>query len=213
MIRLILVRHGETHWNKEGRFQGRIDVDLNEMGKKQAQNVTSALENVELAAIYSSPLKRSLVTAETIAKPHKLDVIEVSELNEIDHGLWEGLTIKEVKEEDAEGYDTWINHPEMATMPSGENLSDLRSRAISKLHEILEKHKGQDSIAIVAHDATNKVIICHALGLDNSHFWHIKQGNASIDVLQYDNGRFKVTLLNDTCHLGGVIDRTVTGAL
>lgn len=213
MVRLILVRHGETYWNEEGRFQGRIDVELNKNGKDQAARLAKALKDVKIDAIYSSPLKRSFFTAEAVAEEHGLPVQKVSEFNEIDHGLWEGSTIDQVLEEDKEAYQTWLDNPEKVSMPSGEDLEDLRSRAVSKLHQVLERHKDGETILIVGHDATNKIIICHALGLDNSHFWKIKQGNASIDVLEYKNGRFRITLLNDTCHLGGIVDTTTPGAL
>ncbi len=213
MIRLILVRHGETYWNEEGRFQGRIDVELNKTGKDQADKLAGALKGVKIDAIYSSPLKRSFLTAEAVAQEHGLGVDQVSEFNEIDHGLWEGSTVDQVLEEDGEAYHLWMDHPEQVNMPSGENLEDLRSRAITKLHQILERHKDGETIMVVGHDATNKVIVCHALGLDNTHFWKIKQGNASIDILEYADGKFRITLLNSTCHLGGIVDTTKPGAL
>lgn len=213
MGRLILVRHGETYWNAEGRFQGRIDVELNDNGKHQAEHLEEALKDVDITAIYSSPLKRSMMTAEAIARPHDLDVTGVSEFNEIDHGLWEGCTIDQVIEEDEGLYKMWLDHPEQVEMPTGETLDDLRSRAVSKLNEIMARHHDGDNVVVVAHDATNKVILCHALHLDNSHFWYIKQGNASIDILEYADGRFRITLLNDTCHLGSIIDPTAPGAL
>ncbi len=213
MIRLILVRHGETYWNEEGRFQGRIDVELNKNGKDQAMKLAGALKNVKIDAIYSSPLKRSFLTAEAVAEEHGSNVDQVSEFNEIDHGLWEGSTVEQVLEEDGDAYRVWLENPENASMPSGEDLEDLRSRAVSRLHQIFERHKDGETILVVGHDATNKVIICHALGLDNSHFWKIKQGNASIDILEYENGKFRITLLNDTCHLGGIVDTTTPGAL
>lgn len=213
MIRVILVRHGETYWNAEGRFQGRIDVELNTNGKRQAQCLADALKGVDVTAIYSSPLKRSMMTAEAIAETHDLEVMPVGEFNEIDHGLWEGSTIAQVREEDGDRYEEWMQHPEKVAFPSGETLADIRARSVKKLNEILAEHKDGDTVVIAAHDATNKVLIMHALDLDDAYFWRIKQGNASINILEYTNGQFTITLLNDTCHHGGVIDETAAGAL
>lgn len=213
MIRIILVRHGETRWNKECKFQGRMDIELNENGLKQGKAIADALKNVKIDAIYSSPLKRSFATAEMIAADHNIEIVGEPSFNEIDHGFWEGLTVDEVNKEFGDLYQSWLTSPEKAEMPEGESLEEVRRRAIDALEKILAKHKDGETILIVAHDAINKVIILHALELDNSHFWQVKQGNASIDVLEYEDGNFMVTLVNDTCHLGGVIDDTTVGAL
>lgn len=213
MIRIFLVRHGETYWNAEGRFQGRIDVELNESGLGQAERLGQALKDVKIDAVYCSPLKRSLVTAEAIAGPHGLAVREVPEFNEIDHGVWEGMTIPQVRSEDDKLYETWLKAPEKVKFPGGEDLAHLMERVVTRFEEILKEQEPGDTIVIVGHDATNKALLCHALGLDGAHFWQIKQGNASLDVLEYEDGRLRVTLVNDTCHLGGVIDATAQGAL
>lgn len=213
MIRIILVRHGETRWNKEGKFQGRMDIELNQIGLKQAEAIADALRDVKIDAIYSSPLKRSFVTAQMIAANHNVEIVGEPSFNEIDHGFWEGLTVDEVNKEFGDLYQNWLISPEKVKMPEGESLDEVRARAIDAFKKILTKHKDGEIILIVAHDAINKVIILHALNLDNSHFWQVKQGNASIDVLEYEDGNFMLTLVNDTCHLGGVIDDTTVGAL
>jgi phosphoserine phosphatase len=213
MIRIILVRHGETAWNREGKFQGRLDIELNETGLSQAKRLAKALSDVHIDDIYSSPLKRSFTTAEMIADYHSLKVIAADAFNEIDHGSWEGMHLHQVIDAHGEMYKSWISEPHMVKMPGGEDLQDITDRAIRKLLDILEATPDGDTVLIAAHDATNKVILCHALGLDNSHFWQFKQGNASITVLEYDDGAFRLTLMNDTCHMGGVLDDTTTGAL
>jgi phosphoserine phosphatase len=213
MIRIILVRHGETAWNREGKFQGRLDIELNEAGRSQAKRLAKALSDVHVDTIYSSPLKRSFVTAELIADYHSTPVITADAFNEIDHGSWEGMHLREVVDKHGEMYESWISEPHTVKMPGGEDLQDISDRAIRKLLDILEVTPDGNTVLIAAHDATNKVILCHALGLDNSHFWQFKQGNASISVLEYEGGAFRLTLMNDTCHMGGVLDDTTTGAL
>lgn len=190
-----------------------MDIELNETGLSQAEALAKALRDVKIDAIYSSPLKRSYVTAEMIAASHGHAIIEVPSFNEIDHGFWEGLTLEEVKREYGDLYATWLSSPHQANMPQGETLDEVRSRAVGSFNEIIAKHKDGETILIVAHDAINKLILLNALGLDNSHFWQIKQGNASIDIMEYKDGKFTITLVNDTCHLGGIIDETTVGAL
>lgn len=213
MIRVVLVRHGETAWNKAGKFQGRLDIGLNETGVRQAKMLAKALSEIHLDAIYTSPLSRSLDTAQEIAGYHSLDVVPAEEFNEIDHGTWEGMHLDAVIDQHGALYETWLNEPHLAKMPGGEDLDDIRDRAVRRLNDIIEQTADGDTILIAAHDATNKVILCHALSLDNSHFWQLKQGNAAISIMEYDDGNWRLTLLNDTCHLGGVLDNTTTGAL
>jgi phosphoserine phosphatase len=213
MIRIVLVRHGETAWNEAGKFQGRLDIGLNETGRRQAKLLAKALGDIHLDAIYSSPLSRSFETANEIAGYHSLTVIPADEFNEIDHGSWEGMHLDEVIDQHGALYETWINKPHLAKMPGGEDLDDIRDRSVRRLNDILERTADGNAVLIAAHDATNKVILCHALGLDNSHFWQLKQGNAGISILEYENDAWRLTLLNDTCHLGGVLDNTTTGAL
>ncbi|MBI4744183.1 MAG: histidine phosphatase family protein [Actinobacteria bacterium] len=214
MTRIILVRHGETDWNKEQKFQGRIDVELNEAGKIQADILAERLKGLKIDYIYSSPLSRALVTAKKIAEHHNLEVEIVEDFTEIEHGEWEGLHLLEVKERYGDLYNKWLTSPHDLKMPKGESLRDVRKRSVRALNKIIAAHP-DDTVLIAAHDAINKVLICYALDMDNCHFWQIKQGNSAINILEYDeiSKRFTITLLNDTCHLGGVLDSTAEGAM
>lgn len=212
MVRIILVRHGETAWNSEGRFQGRIDVELNGVGRRQAEAVAKVLSDEEIDMIYCSPLSRAGETAETIAKYHSIEVKPEEGFIEIDHGQWEGLRREDVIRRNGDKYNQWFEHPEKAKMPGGEGLADIRKRASEALGRIIHKHKDQ-AILIVAHDAINKVLICDLLGIDNSHFWQFRQGNSGISIIELNGDQEKLTLLNDTCHLGGLVDETSVGAL
>ncbi len=159
------------------------------------------------------PYDRVAPNAETIAERHSLEVLKTEEMSEISHGSWEGMHLEAVIDAHGKLYDTWLNNPHKAKMPGGEDLNDVRERAVRKLMDIVEITPDGSTVLIVGHDATNKVILCYALGLDNSHFWQFKQGNASISILEYEDGMFRLMLLNDTCHLGGVLDMTTNGAL
>jgi len=199
MTELILVRHGETEWNVAEVFRGQADIDLSETGRKQAGLLATYLSTAAIEAIYSSPLKRARQTAEAIAKPHKLEVSVESDLIDLNFGKWQGLSHEEVKEKYGDLYATWLIHPEQVRMPGGETLDDVRKRVTRFRDKVIEKHRG--TIVIVGHRVVNKVMLCALLGLDNLHFWKIRQDTCGISVLNYQNERFILTRHNDTSFL------------
>jgi len=188
MTEIILVRHGETEWNVQQVFRGRIDIELNETGLKQAELLAEYLSGVKIDAVYSSPLRRALKTAEAIASPHKLEVKIAPGLIDFDFGKWHGLPQQEVKRRYRELYAEWVKNPHLIRMPEGESLSDVRERALTVVDEVVAKYEG--TVALVSHRVVNKVLICALLGLDNSHFWNIKQDTGAITIFAYENNRF-----------------------
>jgi broad specificity phosphatase PhoE len=199
MTKLILVRHGETAWNVEKIFRGRTDVNLDEVGIKQAGLLGKYLSNWELEAIYSSPLKRALDTANTIARYQKVSVQIAEGLIDFDYGEWQSLPEQEVKRLYPALLDEWHNNPHKVRMPGGESLEDVRRRATEVVNDVLSKY--QDSVLLVSHRVVIKVLICSLLGLDNSHFWNINQDIGGITIFNYVDGRFVLTRHNDTSHL------------
>ncbi len=199
MTEIILARHGETEWNVDKVFRGRVDVELNQTGVRQAELLAEYLSGQEIEAVYSSPLKRALNTAEKIARPHKIAVETAPGLIDFDFGEWQGLPHQEVKERYKELYAQWVKNPHLVQLPDGENLSDARGRALAVVDEVLAKHKG--TVVLVSHRVVNKVLICALLGLDNSHFWNIRQDNCGTTVFAYENERFILTRHNDTSYL------------
>jgi broad specificity phosphatase PhoE len=199
MTELILVRHGETAWNVEKIFRGRADVDLDEMGVRQAGLLGKYLSNWELEAIYSSPLTRALDTANIIARYQKVGVHTAEGLIDFDYGEWQSLPEQEVKRLHPALLDEWHNNPHKVSIPGGESLEDVRGRALEVINDVLCKHQG--SVVLVSHRVVLKVLICYLLGLDNSHFWNIRQDVCGITIFNYVNGRFVLTRHNDTSHL------------
>ena len=199
MTEIILARHGETQWNVEEIFRGRINVELNETGIKQAELLAEYLTDSKIGAIYSSPLKRALKTAEIIAGYHKLDVEIAPGLIDFDYGKWQGLPHQEVKDKYKELYAEWINSPDKVKMPAGESLNEVRKRAIGVVDSVIAKYKG--TVVLVSHRVVNKILICALLGLDNSHFWNIKQDTGGITTFIYENERFILTEHNNTSYL------------
>lgn len=199
MTELMLVRHGETAWNVEKVFRGRADVSLDEIGIKQAESLARYLSHWRLEALYSSPLKRALQTANAIARYQNVSVQVAQGLIDIDYGKWQSLPEQEVKKLYPTFYEEWKNNPHKAKIPGGESLEDVKRRAMEVVNEAVSRFKG--SIVLVSHRVVNKVLICSLLGLDNSHFWNIKQDVCGITIFEYLNGRFVLTKHNDTSHL------------
>ena len=215
--RIILVRHGETDWNKQGKFQGQIDIPLNQNGKKQAQAASEFLKPVSIQKAFSSSLSRPRETAQIILKEHAaIKILLKDNLKEISHGRWEGKLESEIKSGWPDLLKTWKRHPEKAQMPDGENIKDVSIRSIAGWKEICKNLQQNETALVVAHDAVNKTILCHILGLTPSEIWMIKQGNGGITVIdlsEKEGQPDQIACLNITSHLGGVIDSTAAGAL
>ena len=200
MTSIYLVRHGQTAWNREEIFRGRTDVPLDETGLKQAELAGEYLKEVKIDAIYSSPLSRALETAEKIARFHNLKVQPLEGIIDMSFGNWEGHAHQEIKKNDSETYRRWREEPHLVRLLGGESLDDVRVRSMAALEEVIRKHPGK-ALIIVSHRVVNKVLLCGILGLDNSHFWQISQDPTAINLIQYRNGKYILSLMNETCHL------------
>ncbi len=215
--RIILVRHGETDWNQQGRFQGQIDIPLNQNGKEQAKAARNFLKNILIQKAFSSPLSRPRETAHIILKEHPgIEISLKDKLKEIGHGKWEGKLESEIKSDWPDLLQTWKISPEKVQMPDGENIKEVSTRSIKAWIEICNDLKNDETALVVAHDAVNKTILCHLLGLTPSEIWMVKQGNGGITVINLadkEGDPDEIACLNITSHLGGIIDSTATGAL
>ena len=204
MTRIILVRHGQTEWNRVERFRGLADVPLNETGVKQAEATgIRVAAKWKPIAIYSSPLSRAVKTAEAIAKHFGLSVQVHPALADIDYGDWEGLSPDEVRIRWAEILDKWYNAPHLAMIPNGEILADLRERAMKTVNELAVRHAGE-TILLLGHTVINRIILLGVLGLGNERFWRIKQDTCAINLFEVKDGDYTLISLNDTCHLDSI---------
>jgi len=200
MARIILVRHGETDWNKQEIFRGGMDVNLNQNGIRQAQAIGEEVKEQKLDAVYSSPLSRAQLTAKIIADYHNLKVNVDSGFNDLNYGKWQGISHEDVKVQYPELYALWREKPHLVKFPDGECLNDVKYRAMNTLEQIISKHP-KDTVVIVAHRVVNKVILCAVLGLDTSHFWLIRQDTCCINIFEDSPIGYVIFCLNDTCHL------------
>jgi alpha-ribazole phosphatase len=196
MVRLILVRHGETEWNRTGRYQGHTDVELSATGLWQVERLRDRLAGQRIDAVYSSDLKRALRTAQIITSKHNLAVIPCKELREIDFGEFEGMTFDEIQRH----HPGWGGMSSDVNIPGGESLSQLVSR-IELFISKMGKHSDDESVLIAAHSGSLQMLVCILLGIGIEHWRRIRLDSASVSVVESYLGRAVLSLLNDTCHL------------
>ncbi len=201
MVRIILVRHGETTWNIEGRYQGQEDTPLSPRGLEQGRRLAAALKDVPLDAAVSSPLQRSFLTCKLCAELHHLPVETDERLLEIDHGAWEGVLARDIEAAYPEEFHLWHTAPHLVQMPGGENLEDVRRRVRAAFEDYARKYDGK-TVLVAAHDAVNKAVICDLMGMGQEHFWQVKQDNTCINVLENNDGVWRAVLINSTLHMG-----------
>lgn len=203
MTRIILVRHGQTPWNKDKIFRGSRDIPLNGQGREEARLAGEWLKGETLHAAYCSALSRARDTGEAIARHHSLQVQDLPGLTDLCYGDWEGGPLPEVKVKYAELYRQWETAPQTVRFPQGETLDEVKIRALAAVIEVVQRHPGQ-TVLLAAHRAVNKVIICALIGLDNSNFWRIGQDTTAVNRFDWTGGAWQIMALNDTCHLRGM---------
>ena len=195
MGKIILVRHGETDWNRELRIQGgSSDTPLNEKGRRQAEDLALRLNRDRIQAVYSSPLKRALETAETIARYHQLGVVVEPLLREIEAGTLEGVTPGELGKRFSE---LLTQDGVSKKIPGGESLTELQQRCWGCIEQISRKHTDGD-LVVVSHYFTILSIICSALMLPLSRITRLRLSTGSISVINLNGKEARLELFNDT---------------
>ena len=163
-VQIVLVRHGATDWNLQGRCQGATDRELNAVGIRQAENIAATFTTESIAAIYSSNLKRARQTAESIAGPHNLPVLIEHDIRELDHGQLEGLTFNEIKDNYPDFISRWRTTPAEIQVPGGERLADVAERAWNGLNRIVDQHGDGKTLIVVSHNFPILGIVCRITG-------------------------------------------------
>jgi probable phosphoglycerate mutase len=201
-MRLILARHGETAANRDGLGLGLQDVPLTEKGRQQAEALAEALAGVKIDAIYSSPLRRAMDTAQAIASRHGLEVIADERLTEMDVGDLDGLTFDEMRGRYPEFLSRWLGE-EAGTlrMPGGsESLQEVQDRAREAVQRIAQRYE-RGTVVAVTHNFTIHALLCDALNMPICDFRRLRHDLAATSTLDLRGGRAVVIHLNDTCHL------------
>ena len=185
-MQIVLVRHGATDWNLQGRCQGATDRELSAVGIRQAEQIATLLRAEDIEAVYASDLRRARQTAELISQPHNLPVMIEENIRELNHGALEGLTFNEIKENYSEFLVRWRSVPAEIQVPGGERLADVAERAWDGLNRIAERHRDAQSIVVVSHNFPILGIVCRVTGthLNNYRTFHLDP--CSVTRLQRD---------------------------
>lgn len=193
MTRFLLVRHGETDWNALHRMQGRSDIPLNDRGRAQAGFAAEALKDTKIDAIYASPLKRAMETAEIIKGGRPLVVQPAPALIEINLGDWEGHTPEDVDVLYPGQYDVWRNQPGEIQLPQGENFHDVQARAYGFFQKLAEQD-GDKTILLVSHMGCLSTILLQVAGLPLNDMWKHPITNCGLSEIDVENGKASVTV-------------------
>jgi broad specificity phosphatase PhoE len=191
--RIYLARHGEVV--NHGVYNGQSDVDITATGLRQMERLRDLLQDKNLSAVYCSDLLRTVRGAEIIAKPHGLRPESFPQFREMHFGRWQGLSFPEVMERYPSDIPQWLKNLENFRIPAGEGVMDVRDRAIPKLQELIERHRGQE-FALVCHGALNRLIIAEALHLPFAHLLRIEQDYGCLNITEYTPQWSLVRLVN-----------------
>jgi probable phosphoglycerate mutase len=204
MLKLYLIRHGETQWNAEGRIQGHTDIELNERGLEQARRLAARI-NGEGAfdAVYASPLRRAFRTATLIGDALNLPVIPDARLIERSLGQLEGLTMSEVKEKFPKVHHAWHEGGIRPPIPGEEAREVFVERTRAFLHDVRAKHL-QGRVLAITHGGTINMLLMTGLNLDPERPLPFHIDNASLNIMQWGERGARLRLLNDTCHLSAL---------
>ena len=199
-MKLILVRHGETRWNKEGRVQGNSsDTELSDRGIKQVSKLALFLKNENIAAVVSSPLKRTVAMAEAIASQHELSVVVDDEIRELDFGELEGVSFSKSSMSFGQFLMQWCQKGVSKRLPGGESLVELQKRCWITVERLLAEHKSETAV-IVSHYFVIIAVLLKALDLPLECFTKFKLSPGSITILEFKDWGTRLVVFNDTSY-------------
>lgn len=199
MLRIYFMRHGETVWNTERRYQGMTDIELSETGRRQAEIAATRFRNIKIDKIYSSPLKRAMETARPIAEEKGLEINAEENFREIHFGEWEGMTVPDLRAKYGEAYDNFIREPHNYGFPGEGNIDNVIKRLKPGIDRILQNDDG--NVLIVSHGGIIRLMIMYIMGLDNSWFTKTWIDNTAISIIEMKKDRRLLLTLNDSAHL------------
>ena len=196
MARWLLVRHGETEWNAQGRLQGRSATSLSSAGRLQVELLASRLAGTSLKAIYSSDLPGARETGDILAVGRDVRVQPTPDLRERSYGQWEGLTHQQIQAR----YPEWQNATERFRPPDGESIADVLARVSQLALRLKEAHPGDETVLLVAHSGSLRAITVTVLGLPALAFRRFASGSASLSVISVSSSTAVIELWNDVSH-------------
>lgn len=204
MTRLYLVRHGQTVWNQEKRFQGSLNSELTTLGVRQAELLSKRLEKIKIDVVYSSPMKRAIETAKIITNDG-LDIKVDDAFAEMSFGNWEGRFYHEVNELEPDMFYALFNEPENYLPTTGESFIEVRTRVVGRILELLNNHS-EETILIVAHGIVIKSIISFFESkAENKLSERLVVPSASLSSISLDDGIVDIEMYADVSHLSELL--------
>ena len=198
--KILLIRHGETSWNREKIFRGIYDIPLNDNGRQQAKLLTTALKDINITAAYTSPLCRARESAEIAMQAHGISPVVHDGFIDLDYGEWTGKQDAEVAKYWTEEHTAWSKAPHTVRPPGGTTLQEVFTKSFTAMEELAAKHDGE-TIAILAHRVVNKLLILGALSLGLERFPFIIQGNCCINEFERVQNGYLIHTINDVSHI------------
>ncbi len=196
----MLIRHGESTWNREHRIQGQLDPPLSAAGLRQAELLGARLAGRAFAGFYSSDLKRAYETAQTIGPLVGLQPERLAGLREIFLGEWEGMRTDEIAQQFPQAWEAWVEEPDWDVVPGGEGAAMFDARVGSALDDIFRRHESGD-VLVVTHGGVIQIALHRVVGRPSRGLFPFKIQNASISLLEKRNGRMVIGSVNDIAHL------------
>ncbi len=203
--RLIFIRHGYSESNKGGLFTGQADIPLTDLGRRQAQCAAEYLKATNIDKVYASTLSRAIETANAVAQPRNMEVEKNIGLCEINAGDWTEQPFDKIINEYPDQYDLWKNDMYKCKCPNGESVAEFSVRVRNAVSEIAEENYGK-TVCIASHATPIRAICCLSLGCEPSEIQSVPwPANASINIIEYENGNFSFIKRDIVKHLEGVM--------
>ncbi|MFN8452625.1 MAG: histidine phosphatase family protein [Anaerolineae bacterium] len=196
--RIVLIRPGETEWNRQGRWQGWVSIPLNDLGRRQATALANFIRHIGMGALYTSDLKRALETAECLAQPLGFTPIPDPRLRERNIGLWQGLTLDEMRAWYPDEYATMLSDIDGYRIPGGESRNDVRARVTKALNDIL-KQSSSETVGILSHTTAIKVLLGDLIPGYNP--LEVDLDNTSVTTIHRRGDQWELVAVDDVMHL------------
>jgi len=196
----LLVRHGETAWNRDKIFRGIHDIPLNDNGREQAKLAAKTLISYKIDFAYTSPLSRAAETARIVLEPHNVEASIHEGLLDFDYGNWTGQKDEDVAKKWPKEHAAWGSRPDSLRIPGGDTLKEVFDRAFGCMEELAQKHDDQ-TVALFAHRVVNKLLVIGTLGLGLDRFPFIMQGNCCVNKFERTKKGYIIDFINDTAHI------------
>lgn len=185
MVHVILVSPGTTDFDEQRRIVGNLDIPLNSAGADQAARMANELQGREIQLIYTAPSQAAVETAEAVAQGLNVKCKTLSHLDNLDHGLWQGKLIDEVKATQRKVYRQWREQPETVCPPEGETLESAQRRVKAVVDKLLKKHKS-GAIALVVPEPLAGLVHCHLTKQPLTQYWHAEPVCGSWQIIEVD---------------------------